>query len=61
MTQEEIAAKKDKTIRDVGAAKEMNRLAEVNMKRAHHAQDRATEAMKPPPVVKPPGKGGPPK
>ena len=55
MTQEAIADKKDKTIRDIGAAKEMNRLAEVNMKRHH-------EAKKPPPKAPtPPGKGGPPK
>ena len=55
MTQEAIADKKDKTQRDIGAAKEMNRLAEVNMQRAH-------EARKPPPAPKqPPGKGGPPK
>jgi type IV secretory pathway VirB10-like protein len=53
MTQEAIANKKDKTMRDIGAAKEANRLAEVNMKRAH-------EARKPPP--KPPQLGkGPPK
>jgi hypothetical protein len=53
MTQEAIADKKDKTARDIGAAKEMNRLAEVNMKRAH-------EARKPPPKPpQPPGKGPP--
>ena len=53
MTQEAIADKKDKTMRDIGAAKESNRLAEVNMKRAH-------EARKPPPKPpQPPGKGPP--
>lgn len=58
-TQEDIADKKDKTMRDIGAAKEANRLAEVNMKRAHEARKGAIDAAKPPP--KPPGKGGPPK
>ena len=52
MTQEDIATKKDKTLRDIGAAKEANRLAEVNMKRAH-------EARKPPPKPPQPGKGPP--
>jgi hypothetical protein len=65
-TQEEIAKMKDKTLRDIGAAKEGNRLAEVNMKRAdmHHgramdARKAAIEAAKPPP--KPPTGKGPPK
>lgn len=60
MTQEEIATAKNKTTRDIGAAKEANRLAEVNMTRAHSARDAAVKAAKPPP--KPPGAGGgPPK
>jgi hypothetical protein len=64
-TQEDIARMKDKTIRDIGAAKEGNRLAEVNMKRADTAHQRASdarkaavEASKPKPA---PGKGFPPK
>ncbi len=51
--QEEIADKKNKTARDVAAAKEANRLAEVNMKRAHEARP------KPKPAAPPGGKGPP--
>ena len=58
MTQEEIAKMKNQTQRDLGAAKEGNRLAEVNLKRADGAHERAAKAAEPP---KPPGKGFPPK
>ena len=65
MTQEEIAVQKNKTARDIAAAKEGNRLSEINMKRADGAHDRAAdarkaavEAAKPKPA---PGKGFPPK
>lgn len=51
-SQEHIATSRDKTVRDVGAAKEFNRLAEVNMKRAHEAKPKPAPAKKP---------GGPPK
>ena len=52
--QEEIAQAKNKTTRDVAAAKESNRLAEVNMKRA--------DSARPKPVApKPSGAKGPPK
>ena len=64
-SQEEIAGNKNKTMRDIAAAKEGNRLAEVNIKRADGAHDRAAdarkaavEAAKPAPK---PGKGFPPK
>jgi hypothetical protein len=53
MTQEQIAARKDQTLRDIGAAKEGNRLAEVNLKRADSARP------KPQPTGKPPSKGPP--
>ena len=65
MTQETIASNKNTTLRDIGAAKEGNRLAEVNMKRADGAHQRsadarksAVDAAKPKPK---PGKGFPPK
>jgi len=64
-SQEEIAKMKNQTARDLGAAKEGNRLAEVNLKRADGAHDRAAdarkaavEAAKPAPK---PSKGFPPK
>ncbi|HTS55222.1 MAG TPA: hypothetical protein VMH26_18285 [Burkholderiales bacterium] len=57
MSQEEIAKMKDKTIRDIGAAKEGNRLAEVNIKRADAAHDRLDKKLNPP--KPPPGKGPP--
>jgi hypothetical protein len=44
MTKEEIASGKNKTMRDIGAAKEGNRLAEVNMKRADSAHGREADA-----------------
>jgi hypothetical protein len=50
-TQESIADKKDKTMRDIGAAKEGNRLAEVNMHRA----DSARPKPQPPRPNRPPG------
>lgn len=50
-----IQAAKNTTQRDVAAAKEGNRLAEVNMKRADAARP------KPQPAGKPPGGKGPPK
>jgi hypothetical protein len=53
-----IQAGRNKTMRDIAAAKEGNRLAEVNLKRADAAHDRAAEARKPP---KPAPKGFPPK
>ena len=53
-----IQSGKNQTMRDIAAAKEGNRLAEVNLKRADSAHDRAAAAAKPP---KPPGKGFPPK
>jgi len=56
-TQEEIAKMKDKTQRDLGAAKEGNRLAEVNMDRADAAHERLDKKMNPP--KPPPGKGPP--
>jgi hypothetical protein len=43
-TQEAIADKKDKTNRDIGAAKESNRLAEVNMARAHSVRPQPPKA-----------------
>ena len=52
MTQEAIADKKDKTLRDTAAAKEANRLAEINMTRAHEAR---AGAPKPAGEGKPPG------
>jgi type IV secretory pathway VirB10-like protein len=52
MTQDDIAKAKDKTLRDVAAAKESNRLAEVNLKRADGARPKPAPA-------KPPGKGPP--
>lgn len=58
MTQETIADNKNKTARDLGAAKEGNRLAEVNLKRADGAHERAAKAAEPKPK---PGKGFPPK
>ena len=67
MTQEEIASNKNKTLRDIGAAKEGNRLAEVNLKRADGAHQRSADARKQAvdaakPKPKPaPGKGFPPK
>lgn len=57
-SQEEIATNKNKTVRDVAAAKEGNRLSELNLKRADGAHERAAKAAEPP---KPPGKGFPPK
>jgi len=50
-----IQAAKNSTARDIAAAKEGNRLAEVNMKRADGARP------KPQPAGKPPGGKGPPK
>jgi len=55
-SQEEIAKMKDKTQRDIGAAKEGNRLAEVNLKRA----DGARPQPRPVSPAKKPGKGPPP-
>lgn len=64
-SQEEIAMAKNKTARDIAAAKEGNRLAEVNIKRADSAHDRAADARKAAvDAAKPapkPGKGFPPK
>ena len=63
--QEEIASNKVKALRDIAAAKEGNRLAEVNMKRADTHYGRATDARKAAveaakPKPKPaPGKGFP--
>ncbi len=51
-----IAAGKNKTARDVAAAKEGNRLAEVNLKRADGAHERAFKAANPPKPPKPPPK-----
>ena len=56
-TQEAIADKKDKTLRDIGAAKEANRLAEVNMERAHKAREFRLKASQP---AGAPGEGGTP-
>ena len=56
-TQEQIAVMRDKTMRDIGAAKEGNRLAEVNMDRADAAHERLDKKMNPP--KPPPGKGPP--
>jgi hypothetical protein len=50
-----IQSGKNKTMRDIAAAKEANRLAEINLKRADAAHDRAANAAKPP---KPAGEGG---
>ena len=65
MSQEDISQRKDKTQRDIAAAKEGNRLAEVNIKRADAAHERASdarndaiEAAKPKPKPAP-GKGPP--
>jgi hypothetical protein len=58
-TQEEIATNKNKTVRDVAAAKEGNRLAEVNLKRADGAHERAAKAAEPPKPAPKPGKGFP--
>jgi hypothetical protein len=67
-TQETIAQMRDKTLRDIGAAKEGNRLAEVNMQRADKAhernasaQDASRKAANERANPKPPGKGFPPK
>ena len=51
-----IASGKNKTMRDVAAAKEGNRLAEVNLKRADGAHERAFKAANPPKPPKPPPK-----
>lgn len=53
-----IQAGKNQTARDIAAAKEANRLAEINMKRADGAHERAAKAAEPKPK---PGKGFPPK
>jgi hypothetical protein len=45
-TQEGVASMKDKTIRDVAAAKEGNRLSEINADRADAAHGRAADARK---------------
>jgi hypothetical protein len=50
---EEIQNRKDKTARDIAAAKEANRLAEVNLKR----HDNARTAAMPKPKPSPPSKG----
>lgn len=55
MGQEEIATAKNKTDRDIAAAKEANRLAEVNLKR----HDSARTAAMPKPKPAAPGKGPP--
>lgn len=57
MGQEEIATAKNKTARDIAAAKEANRLAEVNLKR----HDSARTAAMPKPKPAPPSSKGPPK
>lgn len=51
MTQESMANQKDKTLRDIGAAKESNRLAEVNLKRADGSrpQPPKPQGSRPPP------------
>jgi hypothetical protein len=54
-----IQAGKNKTQRDIAAAKEANRLAEINMKRADGAHERAANAMKPPKQAPGEGKGPP--
>jgi hypothetical protein len=53
-----IQSGKNQTQRDIAAAKESNRLAEVNLKRADGAHERAAKAAEPP---KPAPKGFPPK
>jgi hypothetical protein len=51
MGQEQIAHNKDKTMRDIAAAKESNRLAEVNLQRA--------DSARPKPVAPKPAGAGP--
>lgn len=50
-----VSAGKNKTVRDIAAAKESNRLAEINMRRAHESRPQP----RPVSPAKPPGKGPP--